>query len=76
MLPNEGRAWRLYRPSALITASYPPSPHLPGTLSSPKPTILLSGSLGNSRGGTLYHHPTTSGKPCSLPSTLEFHPYP
>lgn len=50
MLPNEGRVWRLCRPSALITASYPPSPHLPGTLRSPKPTILLRGSLGKSLG--------------------------
>lgn len=33
-LPNEGmRSWRLPRTSALITASYPPSPYLPGTLS-------------------------------------------
>ena len=33
MLPNEGMAWRLPRTSALITASYPPAPYLPGTLS-------------------------------------------
>ena len=44
--------------------------------SSPEPTTLLSGSLGKSRGRTLYHHPSTSSKPCSLPSTLEFHPHP
>lgn len=77
-------AWRLFSFSAMIpTPSLSPLlPHqtcqglcVSTAAGSPKPAVFLSVSLGRSWSRTQNHPPTTSSKPCPLPSTFEVHPF-